>query len=176
MSLALGINDHILRSQLAETTKPADAAELKEQIQEMAKLAITHPHTVTLHEENVPGSPRFNCYQYSFRIADVRVSDGAFEVFPGRDFAQILTEYHLEEIGLEDAKDGDHILYSRDQIEHAGRVNSAAILSKWGTGHVWRHGVYEVPTNYGDTIRFYGHFPRQSVIQVLQDLGFQILG
>jgi hypothetical protein len=175
MPLTLGISDHVLRSQLAEITKPADAPELKEQIQQMAKLALTHPHSVTLHEENVPGSPRFSCYQYSFGIADVRVRDGPFEFFPGGDFAEILAQYQLEEIGVEDAEDGDHILYSREQIEHAGRVNSTTILSKWGTGHIWRHSIYEVPTNYGDTVHFYRHFPPQSVIQVLQDLGFRIL-
>jgi len=173
MSLILGINNHILRNQLAEITKPADAAELKAQVQQMVNLALTHPHTVTLHEENIPGSPRFNCYQYSFGIADVRFREGILEFFPGSAFAQFLVEHHLEEIGLGDVKDGDHILYSDVQIGHAGRVQSGTIESKWGTGHIWRHGVYEVPDNYGDTVHFYRHFSRESVLQALHELGFQ---
>jgi hypothetical protein len=155
MSLILSTNDHVLRKHLAEITKPADAAELKAQVQQMANLTLTRPHAVTLHEENIPGSPRFNCYQYSLGIADVRVRDGILDVFPGRDFVQFLVENHLKEVGSEDAETGDHIIYSSSQIEHAGRVKTGAIESKWGTGHVWRHGVYEVPESYGDMLRPY---------------------
>jgi len=173
MSLILGINDHILRTQLGEITKPADAAELKAQVQQMASLALRHPHTVTLHEENIPGSRRFNCYQYSFGVADVCFREGGLEVFPGRDVVQILVEHHLEEISPGDVEDGDHIIYLAVQIEHAGKAQSGAIESKWGTGHIWRHGVYEVPDNYGDTVHFYRHFPRESVLQALHELGFQ---
>jgi hypothetical protein len=173
MSLILGANNHVLRKKLAEIIKPADAAELKAQVQQMANLALTHAHTVTLHEENIPGSPQFNCYQYSFGIAHIRVRDGILQVFPGRDFAQFLVDHQLQEIGPGDVEDGDHILYSAVQITHAGKVQSGAIESKWGTGHVWRHGVYEVPENYGDTVRFYRHFSRESALQVLREIGFQ---
>lgn len=172
MSLILGINDQVLRKQLAEITKPADAAELKAQVQQMANLALTHPHTVSIHKENIPGSPLFNCYQYSFGIADVHLRDDR-GFLPGRDFAQYLVEHHLQEVGPEDAENGDHIFYSSSQIQHAGRVQGAAIESKWGTGHVWRHAVYEVPVYYGDTVRFYRLFSRESVLQVLHQLGFQ---
>ncbi len=172
MSLILRINDHVLRKQLAEITKPADAAELKMQVQQMANLALTHPHSVSLYKENIPGTQRFNCYQYSLDIADVFVRDGILD-FPGRVFAQFLVENHLQEIGSEDAENGDHIFYSNSQIQHAGRVQAGAIESKWGTGHVWRHGAYEVPDNYGDAVRFYRHFSRESALQVLHQLGFQ---
>jgi hypothetical protein len=175
MSLILGINNHALRNQLAEITKPADAVELKAQVQQMVNLTLTHPHTVTLRGKNIPGSPRFNCYQYSFGIADVRVRDDFLEAFPGRDFAQFVVEHHLKEVGPEDAEDGGHILYSAIQIVHARKVQAGAIESKWGTGHVWRHGVYEVPEYYGDTVRFYRHFSRESVLQALDEYGYQIL-
>ena len=175
MSLILDVNNHVIRKQLAEIIKPAyTAAELKAQIRQMTDLAITHPHNVSLIGENVPGTRPFNCYQYSFNIADVSVRDGISDIFPGRDFAQFLVENHLQEIGSEDAEDGDHIFYSSLQIQHAGRVQVGAIESKWGTGHVWRHGVYEVPDNYGDTVRFYRHFPRESVLQILREIGYQI--
>ena len=174
MSVILGTNDSGLRKKLAEIIKDADASELKAQIKEMANLAITHPHGITLLEENIPGSPLFNCYQYSFGISDVRVRNPA-GFLPGRGLAQFLVNNNLEEIGPECARDGDHILYSGVQIEHAGRVRTGAIESKWGSGHIWRHGVYEVPENYGDTIRFYRHFSRESALQVLRDLGYQIL-
>lgn len=167
MSVILGANDRVLRQKLAEITKNANASELKAQIKQMANLALTHPHGVKLLEENIPGSPLFNCYQYSFGISDVRVQNPA-GFLPGRDFAKVLVDQHLEETSPEAAGDGDHILYSGVEIEHAGRVRTGAIESKWGSGHIWRHGVYEVRENYGDTVRFYRHFSRESAL-----LGYQ---
>jgi hypothetical protein len=167
MPLTLGTNDRLLRSRLAEITQPADASELKAQIQQMTNLALTQPHSVSLLEENIPVSRRFNCYQYSFGIADIRVQRGILEVFPGRDFAQFLVDHLLEEVGAQDTDDGSHVLYSGSQIEHAGKVQAGAVVSKWGTGHIWQHGVYEVPDYYGDTVRFFRPFPREMALQAL---------
>src|SRR5262249_51100998 len=94
MSIELGTNNRALRDQPAKITRPADAEELKEQIQQIANLGRTTPHSVSLVQENIPGSPRFNCYQRSFGLADVRFRVGAFEVVPGRAFAQFLVDYH----------------------------------------------------------------------------------
>lgn len=44
-----------------------------------------------------------------------------------------------------------------------------AMESKWGTGHIWQHGVYEVPDCYGDTVRFFRPFSREMALQALLD-------
>src|SRR6266481_4485410 len=98
MPLAPGLNDRFLREQLAEITKPADGNELKEQIRQMVYLALQHPHSVSLVQENTPGSPRFSCYQYSLGLAEICFHSGILEIFPGRDFVQFLVDHHLEEV------------------------------------------------------------------------------
>ncbi len=45
---------------------------------------------------------------------------------------------------------GDLVLYRNDrQITHAGLVAADRIISKWGKGHLWIHGLLEVPAQYG---------------------------
>jgi hypothetical protein len=170
MPVMIGKNDRHFRGQLADITRPADATELKEQIQKMADLAETYSHSVTLVKENIPGSQVFSCYQYSFGLASMRFRIGILQVFPGRDFAEFLVNTYLEEIGPKDAEDGDHIVYSSSQIEHAGLVRAGAIDSKWGTGHIWRHGVYEVPAYYGDTVRLFRHISQEDAVKAFLDL------
>jgi hypothetical protein len=44
------------------------------------------------------------------------------------------------------------VLYfnERDSFKHAGLILSGdRLLSKWGTGHLFEHGVLEVPESYG---------------------------
>jgi hypothetical protein len=51
------------------------------------------------------------------------------------------------------------------RIEHAGRVNKKAIESKWGLGHTWRHGLYEVPWRYGNVVRFFSHLSQEESVR-----------
>jgi hypothetical protein len=170
MPIISGKNDSHFRQQLADITRPADAPGLKEQIQKIAKLSVTNSHSITLVQENIPGTPVFNCYQYSFGLASLRFRIGILQVFPGRDFTDSLINTHLDEIGPNDAEDGDHIVYSNAQTEHAGFIRAGAIDSKWGTGHIWRHGVYELPAYYGDTVRFFRHIPQEDAVKAFLDL------
>jgi len=34
-------------------------------------------------------------------------------------------------------------------------VRGGMIESKWGTAHLWRHRLFEVPLRYGSTVRFF---------------------
>jgi hypothetical protein len=52
----------------------------------------------------------------------------------------------------------DVILYSTvNGPRHAGRWDVNSVVSKWGLGHLWRHGVFEVRSSYGDIIQTYAH-------------------
>ncbi len=52
---------------------------------------------------------------------------------------------------------GDRIIYfDKGQFRHVGRVIAHnRILSKWGTGNLYQHAVWEVPASYGDDVRYY---------------------
>jgi hypothetical protein len=60
---------------------------------------------------------------------------------------------------------GDLVLYRNDgQITHAGLVAADRIISKWGKGHLWIHGLLEVPAQYGDTTSFYEAPPANDMV------------
>jgi len=134
MSIKMGTNNAELREELSKITEPADAPELKAQIEKVAKLALKYPHSISLLQENVPGAPVFNCYQYSFG-ANVFFKVGIRKVAPGRDFAQFLVDHYLHETEAADVENGDHVFYASSHINHAGKVHEEAVESKWGTGH-----------------------------------------
>jgi hypothetical protein len=152
------VNNLLLREELNQVlAKENSDAELKEQIQLIDDLRAQQPHSITLLRETVPNVlPRFNCYQYAFGLENVTLTTGFLrEIRPGRDFMHSLMHHLLEEISLEDTKSGDHVLYEDSRIEHAGKMNAGAVESKWGLGHLWRHGLYELPLKYGNRARFF---------------------
>lgn len=50
------------------------------------------------------------------------------------------------------------VIYRSDDghISHAGRMTpEGKVISKWSWGPLLDHGVYDVPTSYGDTVEYY---------------------
>jgi hypothetical protein len=58
-------------------------------------------------------------------------------------------------------KAGDIAIYFNDEHPvHAGTWDGDLLISKWGLySHLWRHGVCELPIEYGEEIRFYRRLP-----------------
>lgn len=153
-----------LREQLEEIADRYGADRVAEQIPRIAELKGRFPPSISLLQAAIPDKPeafQFNCYQHSFGLARAEnVTPNTKEywhVFPGREFVQFLLNARLEEIRADNARDGDHVIYAGLEIEHAGFVWGERIDSKWGLGHLWRHGVYDVPLGYGNHVRY---FPR----------------
>jgi hypothetical protein len=62
----------------------------------------------------------------------------------------------LVEATIGDAADGHIAVYARGaEITHAGVVDKGRVMSKWGSGHVWRHGTFAVPASYGSSVRVF---------------------
>jgi hypothetical protein len=150
-----------LREQLEEITDRYGDDRVAEQIPRIAELNGRFPHSISLLQAAIPDKPetfQFNCHQYSFGLARAenvtRIMKEYWHVCPGREFVQFLLT-RLEEIRADNARDGDHVIYAGSEIEHAGIARGERIESKWGLGHLWRHGVYEVPLRYGNHVRYF---------------------
>jgi len=171
MPVRWGANNRTLREELDKLIEDyADSDErLGEQVALIVRLASKYDASISLVRETKPGEPCFTCYQHSFGLIDVesvnRILDENWHISLGRDFIQHLVDKRLDEVSIEDAKDGDHVLYIDSRIEHAGIVAQGAVESKWGKAHLWRHGVFEVPRRYGDTVRFFRHISKEDSIQ-----------
>jgi hypothetical protein len=151
-----------LREELEEITDLCAGDGIAEQIPKIAELNARFPHSISLWQAVTPGKLetfQFNCYQHSFGLARKesveRIMKNHLHVFPGRAFVQFLLDTRLVEIPREEAQSGDHVIYAVAEIEHAGILRGERVESKWGLGHLWRHGVTEVPLRYGDRVRYF---------------------
>jgi hypothetical protein len=90
---------------------------------------------------------------------------GLPHVYAGPTFFEwLLTGQLLEEIDEQSAHDEDLIVYFENgKWKHVGfwRLNDR-VESKWSLGLLYNHGRWEVPSYYGDQVRFFDPFrPRQ---------------
>ena len=51
---------------------------------------------------------------------------------------------------------GDRVVVYFDggEVTHFGLIDSGKVKSKWGSGLIWKHELYEVPITYGNIVQF----------------------
>jgi cell wall-associated NlpC family hydrolase len=91
---------------------------------------------------------------------------GSREIFANSKFVTYLLEQGAL-VKKTNAEPGDTAIYFQDSTPtHAGIVaNNKQLISKWGTGHLYMHAVFEVPAKYGDTIRYYRSLPEKEALR-----------
>jgi hypothetical protein len=61
-------------------------------------------------------------------------------------------------------------------LRHVGVVVAPnRAISKWGVGHLWEHGLLEVPASYGDDLAFYHPIDPESALRHLKSVLLQCL-
>lgn len=160
-----------VRNALEEITKDVlSDKDLADQILRISDLASRYPHSIELVAAAVPTEPstiKFTCFQYAFELTDpppviVYIATVWPDVYPSPKFVHYLIEQHLTEAGTGELSDGDVVVYfASGAAKHAGRVRGGRVVSKWGTGHLWSHGLYEVPAKYGSEVRFFRPLTRR---------------
>ena len=122
-------------------------------------LSASRPEIVALAKDVRQG----NCYAFAFDLVDVlhddpvvsrlaRVEAFGLDVIPDGCFVRWLWVNGF----IEPDRDGPIVVY----FERGGRPVHAAkaeadgrrAVSKWGTGHVWRHAIDAVPSSYGQHV------------------------
>jgi hypothetical protein len=109
------------------------------------------PHSIEPVRE-VNRKHQYNCYMFAFDLMDKR----QLRFTTNYEFTAYLIDHFVDRIRLEEASDGDYAIYrDSDRIKHAGKYMNSRIVSKWGKWHLWKHGFYEVPAEYGAESSFY---------------------
>ena len=84
-------------------------------------------------------------------------------------YSSYLIERHLTEIEQNEIQDGDYIIYfDNGKPQHAGRIRNNKVVSKWGMYHLWEHGIWEIPIEYGDTVRFFTQIPLEECVSAFK--------
>lgn len=88
-------------------------------------------------------------------VASLRAKD----VYAGAAFANwLLTGERISEVAPDQAKIGSLVFYldNDGSFLHVGLLkDNGRIESKWGQLGLYEHALFEVPANYGESIRFY---------------------
>lgn len=149
-----------LRQRLEEMTvhggEPVDHRNL------LSSISSDCPNTIQSLNSKLPESC-YTCGMYVFDFSGneeyIRIASfGASEVYAGRAFFEWLLENHLlQEINEAEANENDLIMYfDNGRWRHVGfwKLNGR-VESKWGAGLLYNHGLWEVPTQYGGSVRFF---------------------
>jgi hypothetical protein len=118
-------------------------------------LRAEHDHSIAVIESK-HSIDRYTCGVHAFHLVEdptyVEVAGfGLGLTFAGPEFITFLLSKQLLTPRQSSALTGDLILYfDTGAFRHVGRMKSETrVLSKWGTGWLYEHGVQEVPQNYG---------------------------
>jgi hypothetical protein len=173
-----------LRAELDRLTTPSDGAGptwLSEQVAAIAALRAKYDHTIDVFEpasQEVNGNGWVNCFMYALGIDASRVNDVCLgETFPNSTFVTYLIGNLLmqKNVRASESSDGDIAIYFDDtgKPTHAALRREGRFISKWGgrcvLAHVWSHGVYEVPGNYGNDIRIFEPVSKEDATRAYRD-------
>ena len=119
-------------------------------------------HSIVVVESEHP-IERYTCAVHAFHLTgnatyEEVASYGLGLTFAGSDFINFLLEYQLLTLRVESCiLPNDLVIYFDNGIfRHIGRMKTNhRVLSKWGTGCLYEHRVWEVPSTYGEEVRYF---------------------
>lgn len=101
---------------------------------------------------------RIECFKFVFGDKIPKdIWDKITKLPPGKCKDLIVRSFAEGFLALHDErKDNDEfVVYLKDDIpKHFGKISGDRVESKWGRGPIWKHGLWEVPLTYGDTVKF----------------------
>jgi hypothetical protein len=112
----------------------------------------------------------FNCVMYALGLIDhEEYVDFAMacpeSVHASPDFIRFLIENRHVSRQPEPSKHDLIVYLNAGQVRHIGRLHSKQrVRSKWGIGHLYEHGVFEVPLRYGDEVLFFRPISTSNVL------------
>jgi len=148
-----------LRHKLMEITENIP---LQEHPAHIEALRAETNHSVVVVESEHP-IVRYTCGIHAFHLVGdptyLKVADfGLGRTFAGPEFITFLLEHQLltPRDGAAVLPDDLVIYFNNGVFRHVGRMKTHhRVLSKWGTGYLFEHGVWEVPFNYGEEVRYF---------------------
>ena len=163
-----------LRSELSAITRenPLRHPEM------VASLARKHMHSISVVRDEAGQVHRIlaNCFEFAFGLRQFDEYDnitlcdyqeGLHQFVANSKFvAYLLEKGILKECSTR--PEGNLALYfnSGGKPTHAGLlVGEDRIRSKWGIGLLWDHELWEVPSSYGDNVRYYERPDPQAVFE-----------
>jgi hypothetical protein len=145
------------------------AAWLHLQIQKISELSTKYAHGISVEvpwDKEITG---LNCYMHALGLSPDAISEWRWpDINLDTPFVSSLLGTILVEKPLEEATNGDIVLYfEKETPRHAGKFYNDKVISKWGDGvtHIWKHGLWEVPSDYGDTVHVFRPLSEEQAVE-----------
>jgi hypothetical protein len=159
----------MLRRKLREMIAVTDAYRHPSMLRRLSRI---HRNSIRLLPSSHP-IYRYTCLMHVFRFTEhpdyIPIAQhGSGRVFAGAEFAHwLISRGMLTPLRPEDARAGDLVFYFRDRrFTHAGMLtDKGRVVSKWGTGQLYEHELYEVPDTYGDEVRYFASLSCESAFE-----------
>jgi len=174
------VHDPVMREELDAITDVYVRERVGEQIALIQALGKDHPHSSSLVKEAIPDQPDtfgYTCFQHAFGLTDppavvVGIATQYPDLYPSAEFVQFLIDHELTEVTAGEVRDSDVVVYFADgRIKHAGKAAGGFVISKWGTAHLWKHRLFEVPLAYGSQLRFFRAITREDSVFAFIEYG-----
>lgn len=147
-----------IRRKLSEIT---ETALVQEHPNRIAALRPAIDHSITVVDSEHP-IERHTCGVHAFYLVEdptyLEIAGfGLGRTFAGPEFINFLLQNQLLAPRQSPVAPGDLIVYFDNGIfRHTGRMKTETrVLSKWGTGWLYEHGVWEVPSSYGEFVQYF---------------------
>ncbi len=156
-----------LRLELEKITKNGDP---KSHPYLIDKLKSKFHHSIRV-EESLVDISKYTCILYAFDIVDNQEYISLARrcpkaIFANTEFLKFLIDKNYL---LPSNKESDKklIIYSdKNNIKHIGRlIEEGSVLSKWGTGHLYKHPIFEIPSNYGNDVKYFLAINKENVLR-----------
>lgn len=147
-----------LRNKLSEITVAVHIADHPASIE---SLRSDYIHSIEVVESEHP-IDRYTCCVYAFHLVEDPTylgvaSYGFGRTFAGAEFINFLLQNQLLSPRQSAPVIGDLVLYFEgDEFRHVGIVAADnLIISKWGSGWLYKHRPWEVPSQYGERVKYF---------------------
>jgi hypothetical protein len=139
----------------------------------LAALTRDYPNAITLLDSVHP-IRRYTCLMHVFDFAEkpeyeAIAARGRGQIYAASAFAHwLLDRGLLVELPQANVREGDLVFYFDDdgRFKHAGLcLTNGRLVSKWGIGHLYEHGLFEVPESYGTKVRFFRKFSSEEAFE-----------
>ena len=157
----------MLRAQLQQITDTQDLSRHRPML-EVLRQEI--PHSIRMlsgPNENL----RYNCVMYALGIEEDREYINLVLACPEEVHGDTaFTQFLIQNGDLDEQKHPASgllaIYFNEGVVRHIGRlISESRVVSKWGWGQLYEHDIPDVPSSYGDVIRYFNTAERDQVVR-----------
>ena len=117
------------------------------------------PPELEILENPPPETENYNCFIFALRLHDNKEIITETKGFIYDSFIKKLIEIG-ELTKTTNPQTGDYVVYQDktnypDNLTHIGIIDKDKIVSKWAWGPLIKHGVWDVPQEYGDDVFYF---------------------